>query len=88
MQVETLNRRAHERYNSFVTALNMATDQINEVGKLIERMRKAKTAPGSWRVATPEQLRKLMKDALLALEDLKAHAKRYEAELISRDWRV
>jgi hypothetical protein len=88
VQIETLNKRAQERYNSFVTALNMATDQINEVGKLIERMRKTKTAPGSWRVATPEQLRKLMKDSLLALEELKAHAKKYEAELVSRDWRV
>lgn len=46
MQIETLNKRAQERYNSFVTALNLATEQINEVGKLIERMRKTKTVPG------------------------------------------
>ncbi len=88
MQIQVLNSRAQEKYGEFVHALNFAQEQLTELDKLIARMSERRLPPGTWRVATPEQLKAMYKTALADLEALQVQAKKYETELKSREWRV
>jgi hypothetical protein len=85
---QVLNARAQEKYGQFVSALNFVQEQLAELVKLIERMSERRLPPGTWRVATPEQLKAMHKTALADLEALQVQAKKYETELKSREWRV
>ncbi|WP_199439416.1 hypothetical protein [Umezawaea beigongshangensis] len=88
MQVQALNKRAQERYDNFVSAMDLVAEQFDPLSALIKKMQEGKAPPGAFRITSPEQLRKLHTDALKALTELREQAKKYEAELKSRDWRV
>jgi hypothetical protein len=88
VQVQALNARATERYGEFVGAIDTVTEMFAPLEKLINRMSERRVPPGSWRIARPEELKKMLAKARKDLEELKAHAKKYEAELKSREWRV
>jgi hypothetical protein len=88
VQVQALNARATERYGEFVGAIDTVTEMLVPLEQLINKMSERRVPPGSWRIATPEELKKMLAQARRDLEALKAHAMRYEAELKSREWRV
>jgi hypothetical protein len=88
VQVQALNQRATERYGEFVGAMNVVTEMLVPLEGLINKMSERRVPPGSWRIAKPEELKKMLAKARKDLEELKAHAKKYEAELKSREWRV
>jgi hypothetical protein len=88
MQVQAVNTRATERYGEFVGAMNVVTEVLVPLEQLINRMSERRVPPGSWRIAKPEELKKMLGRARRDLEELKAQAKKYEAELKSREWRV
>jgi hypothetical protein len=88
VQVQALNQRATERYGEFVGAIDTVTEMLVPLEKLINKMSERRAPAGSWRIAKPEELKKMLAQARQDLEALKAHAMRYEAELKSREWRV
>ncbi|GGM72638.1 hypothetical protein GCM10012275_49070 [Longimycelium tulufanense] len=89
MQVQVVNEHARQRYGAFVGALDVATESLQASAKVIARMRESKQqVPGNWRACTPDELRQMLNKAFRELEKLKSHAKLYEAELVSRAWRV
>jgi hypothetical protein len=85
MQIEAVNRRARERYATFVTAMGMVMHALDETNSVINKVGKQ---PGGWRVATKAELRALRRGAHEELERLRAKSKKYEAELVSRNWRL
>ena len=91
VNVKPVNRRALRRYGEFWRALQMVGAAIAEAEKLAA---KADTGTGKrggarahWATPTPEEMRSAAKKAERALEVMSKAAKRWEAELISREWR-
>ena len=91
VNVKPVNRRALRRYGEFWRALQMVGAAIAEAEKLAA---KADTGSGKrggarahWATPTPEEMKSAAKKAGRALEVMSKAAKRWEAELISREWR-
>ena len=87
MQIEAVNRRARERYGTFVTAMDMVMHALDETNSVINKVQK-KTGVVGWRVATKAELRAMRRNASEELERLRRKTKKYEAELVSRNWRL
>ncbi|GAB3479373.1 hypothetical protein [Amycolatopsis cihanbeyliensis] len=87
MQVGVINRRAQAKYAEFVSALDLVREALEEIDTLIGRV-DPKRASGGWTVATPKELKGLRRAAMEQLNTLRASAQKYEAELISREWRL
>lgn len=87
MQIQAINRRAQQKFGNFISAMDLVLESFEAVDKLIARM-DPKHAPGGFTVATPSELTGFKAKAFADLERLRATAKKYEAELISREWRV
>ncbi|EHR63188.1 hypothetical protein [Saccharomonospora cyanea] len=89
MQIEALNRRAQQKYATFVSAMDMVVEALEELDKFIDRIDDNKAEDGAWSVAaTQDELKGYRRKAVDELGRLRAKAKKYEAELVSRDWRV
>ncbi|MER7116691.1 hypothetical protein ACWGRK_20565 [Saccharomonospora azurea] len=89
MQIEALNRRAQQKYGTFVSAMDMVVEALEELDKFIDRIDDGKAEDGAWSVAaTQDELKGYRRKAVDELGRLRAKAKKYEAELVSRDWRV
>ncbi|WP_324607083.1 hypothetical protein [Saccharomonospora iraqiensis] len=88
VQIEAVNRRARERYGSFVSAMDMVLEALEELDRFIDRVDDDRVGEGTWSMATREELQGLRRRAVDELDRLRAKAKKYEADLVSRDWRV
>ena len=86
MQVAAINRRAQARYAEFVTAMDLLAGLFDELDKLINKVDDKKSSGGFTR-ATQDELKAYRLKAFSELDRLRTHAKKYEAELVSRDWR-
>lgn len=86
MQISAINRRAQQRYSSFVTAMDLLAGLFDELDKMIARVDDGKAA-GGFTIATQGELKAHRRNAFTELDRLRTTAKKYEAELISRDWR-
>ncbi|MEU0466704.1 hypothetical protein ABZ215_22105 [Amycolatopsis sp. NPDC006131] len=87
MQIDAINRRARERYGSFVVAMDLVLEALEDLTGLIEKV-DDKHAGSGWTVATQDELKGYRTQATDELERLRTAAKKYETELVSRDWRV
>jgi hypothetical protein len=87
MQISAVNRRARDRYSAFVTSMDLVLEAVDGLNGLIEKVDDKHTGPG-WTVASQDELKGYRMQATDALERLRTAAKRYETELVSRDWRV
>ena len=87
MQIESVNRKARERYGSFVSAMDMVREALDNLAPVIVKVRKPSGGSG-WTVPTREELQGLKRTATEELERLRAKSKKYEAELVSREWRL
>ena len=90
VNVKPVNRRALRKYGEFWRALQMVGAALAEAEKTA-----AKADPGSkrgggrahWSTPTPEEMKAAAKKAGRSLEIMAKSAKRWEAELVSREWR-
>ncbi|MDQ0380287.1 hypothetical protein [Amycolatopsis thermophila] len=87
MQIEAINRRARDRYGNFVTAMDLVLEALEGLTGLIEKVDDKHEGTG-WAVATQDELKGYRSQAVDELERLRAVAKKYETELVSREWRV
>jgi hypothetical protein len=87
MQVQAINRRAQERYGTFVSAMDLVLDALDGLNALIDKV-DDRTVTDGWTVATKEELQGYRRQAFDELERLRTVAKKYEIELVSREWRL
>jgi len=87
MQFAVINSRARARYGQFVSATDMVLQALESADKLIARVDDARHS-GGFTVATQDELVGFRRTAFEALESLRGTAKTYEAELVSREWRL
>jgi hypothetical protein len=84
-----VNKVAQERYATFKTAITLVQNVIDEqVRGLIAKVDDEKLPKEAWSLPTSDDLKALADKAVTRIEDLTAVAKKYEAELIARGWRV
>ncbi|GLY35251.1 hypothetical protein Amsp01_012750 [Amycolatopsis sp. NBRC 101858] len=86
MQIAALNRRAQQRYATFVNTLDMVAEVLAEVDKLIAKY-DDHAMSDSWTIASKDDLKSFRTKAFDELDRLRLLGKKHEAELISRDWR-
>jgi len=86
-----VNRRALRKYGEFWRALQMVGNAVAQAealaAKATDHQRVAGTGKASWSAATPEEIRAAVKKATSSLHVISTSAKKWEAELISREWR-
>lgn len=87
MQIAAVNRRAQQRYQSFVSSMDLVLDALQSLDSVIDNV-DPKQASRGWTVPTPDELSGHRQKATDELERLRVIAKKYEAELVSRDWRL
>ncbi|MBW0090640.1 hypothetical protein I4I73_17415 [Pseudonocardia sp. KRD-184] len=89
-----LNRRSVARFAEFWASLQQVGDALAEIEKLgakaqdAQRSRASNGVNGrSWAVATPEEIKSAAKKTHRTLRIIAVSAKRWEADLLSREWR-
>ena len=97
-----VNRRALRRYGEFWRALQLVGDALADAEKVAGKATDAtsKTKRGGkgvsakaggegqhWSVASPEEISAAAKKSRSSLRVMAASAKKWEAELVSREWR-
>jgi hypothetical protein len=89
INIAPVNRRALRRYGEFWRALQMVGAALAEAEKLAARAGEAAPAGGStnWAIPTADEVRRAAKKAGQSLHVMSKSAKKWEAELISREWR-
>ena len=87
--IAPVNRRALRKYGEFWRALQLVGNAVAEAEKLAAKAGQAESGKGSgnWAVPTAEELRRAAKKAGQSLHVMSGSAKKWEAELISREWR-
>lgn len=84
------NRRAIHRFGEFWTALQQVGDVLAEAERLATAAtdtRGRDRVSRHWNIATPEEVKSSLKRCRNSLRVLSSSAKRFEPELIVRDWR-
>lgn len=87
MQLGAINRRAQQKYATFVGAMDMVMEALENLKPLIDTVDDAAEGSG-WTVVSQDELTGYRQRAADELDRLRAIAKKYEAELISREWRL
>ncbi|WIX81720.1 hypothetical protein QRX50_13630 [Amycolatopsis carbonis] len=87
MQIGFINRRAQQRYGTFVSTLDLVADVLSSVDRVIESYDEGAMS-GSWTIATQDELKAHRKAAFDELDHLRTLGKKHEAELVSRNWRL
>jgi hypothetical protein len=90
VNVKPLNRRALRRYGEFWRALQMVGNALAEAERVAAKATDSQPARGQgahWSTATPQEMKAAAKKAGDALHVMSSAAKKWEAELVSREWR-
>ncbi len=89
MNVRPVNRRALRKYGQFWRALQMVGNALAEAERVAAKATDTKTSTSKthWTTPTPQELKAAAKKAGLSLHTMSSAAKKWEAELISREWR-
>ncbi len=89
VNVAPVNRRALRKYGEFWRALQLVGNAVAEAEKLAAKAGESEPARGSgnWAVPTSDEVRRSAKKAGQSLHVMSRSAKKWEAELISREWR-
>lgn len=91
--LKPVNRRALRKYGEFWRALQMVGTAVAQAEALAAKATDTQRGPrgsggkGHWSAATPEEIRSAAKKATSSLHVISTSAKKWEAELISREWR-
>lgn len=88
MQVQSVNNRAKNKYYDFETAMRMIAEALQDSSRLLRRMRESHAGFASWQVPDKKEITAAHQKAVKRLEALQQKAAEYEAELMSRGWRV
>jgi len=90
LNVKPVNRRALRRYGEFWRALQMVGNALAEAERVAAKATDTRPARGQtahWSTATPQEMKAAAKKAGDSLHVMSTAAKKWEAELVSREWR-
>jgi hypothetical protein len=87
MVVAVLNERAKSRYTSLLTALELLGTQLPAMEKEIRKMN-PKVKGRTYRMATPDELLKMVADIRRSIVDFTEVCKQYETKLTTNEWKV
>lgn len=87
MQIAAVNERARRKYGEFVSAIDFVAEALESARHVIQLMDR-KAPSGGWTVATKGELAGMRRRAFEELDALRVQAKKYEVELVSREWRL
>lgn len=89
VSVAPVNRRALRKYGEFWRALQLVGNAVAEAEKLAVKAGEGEPArcSGNWAVPTSDEVRRAAKKAGQSLHVMSRSAKKWEAELVSREWR-
>ncbi len=89
MNVRPVNRRALRQYGQFWRALQLVGNALAEAERVAAKATDTKntTTKTHWTTPTPQELKAAAKKAGLSLHTMSSSAKKWEAELVSREWR-
>lgn len=82
-----VNRRSKRKYDEFVSAVNQAWIVLEDIRKVIEKA-DIGDRPRASRVRGKDELLELQARAEKSLDVLESKARRYQAELVSFEWRL
>jgi hypothetical protein len=86
--IRPVNRRALRQYGEFWQALQAVGEALTAAERLAARATDGKAnGHNHWLAATPEEMKAAAKKAGQSLHVISSAAKKWEAELISREWR-
>jgi len=89
MQVQVVNQHAVVKYREFEWAMETVRESLEATERLVNGM--VDHSPGrfqGWQVPTKKEVQEARKKAVTLLDGLRRKAKEFEAELLSRGWRV
>jgi hypothetical protein len=87
MVTAMLNDRARTKYNGLITALEILGSQLPAVEKEIRKMN-PRVKGRTYRMATPDELLKMVTDIRRSIVDFTEVCKKYETKLTTNDWKV
>jgi hypothetical protein len=90
INVRPVNRRALRRYGEFWRALTMVGAAVGEAERLAAKaadLEPPSGAGGNWATPTAEELKTAAKKSGQSLHVMSHAARKWEAELVSREWR-
>jgi hypothetical protein len=89
VNVKPVNRRALRRYGEFWRALQMVGNALAEAERVAAKAtdNRVRGERAHWSAATPQEMKAAAKKAGGALHVMSTAAKKWEAELVSREWR-
>ncbi len=89
MQVQAVNQHAVVKYREFEWAMQTVCESLEATERLVNGMAQEYTGRfEGWRVPTKKEVQEARRKAVALLDGLRKKAKEYEAELLSRGWRV
>jgi hypothetical protein len=89
MVVQSVNRMAVKRYEEFTSAIETVRIALEESDPLIKAMKDAHVGRHQgWQVPDKKEVLAARKKATDLLDGLRAEAKKWHKELVSRGWRV
>ena len=89
MQVQAVNQHAVVKYREFEWALQTVCESLEATQRLVNAMSDHYTGRfEGWQVPTKKEVQEARRKAVALLDGLRKKAKEYEAELLSRGWRV
>ena len=89
MQVQAVNQHAVIKYREFEWAMQTVCESLEATQRLVNGMSDHHTGRfEGWQVPTKKEVQEARRKAVALLDGLRKKAKEYEAELLSRGWRV
>jgi hypothetical protein len=88
MQVQVVNQHAVVKYREFEWAMETVREALEATERLVNGMSDQADRFHGWQVPTKKEVQEARKKAVALLDGLRRKAKEFEAELLSRGWRV
>ena len=89
MQVQAVNQHAVIKYREMEWAMQTVCESLEATQRLVNGMSDHHTGRfEGWQVPTKKEVQEARRKAVALLDGLRKKAKEYEAELLSRGWRV
>lgn len=89
MQVQAVNQHAVVKYREMEWAMQTVCESLEATQRLVNAMSDHYTGRfEGWQVPTKKEVQEARRKAVALLDGLRKKTKEYEAELLSRGWRV
>jgi hypothetical protein len=82
-----LNDRAKRKYTNMLTSLELLVGLLPNIEREIRKMN-SRAKGRTYRMATPDELMKMVSDVRKSIVDFTEKCKQYETKLTTNEWKV